>query len=177
VLIAAFLLQAGWALSHGPYYLATYNPLLGGGPAAAQRLPVGWGEGMDLVAQRLTEMAVGDGRSGVSGAGSDGAASDSGSAGAGQDDARRADAWPATATQTGAWPTVATPSVTLLAPLYEGPVVGARHWRDADVVVLYVDDVQIGSPDVVGEFYGVREPLQVVRLDGIDYAWIYSVED
>lgn len=31
-----------------PYEISYYNPLLGGGAAAAQRIPVGWGEGLDL---------------------------------------------------------------------------------------------------------------------------------
>lgn len=33
-----------------PYYLAYYSPLFGGGPAAEQILPTGWGEGLELAA-------------------------------------------------------------------------------------------------------------------------------
>jgi hypothetical protein len=36
-----------------PYYLAYYNPLLGGGPAAARSVMVGNGEGLDLAAEWL----------------------------------------------------------------------------------------------------------------------------
>jgi hypothetical protein len=36
-----------------PYYLAYYNPLFGGGPAAARAFVVGWGEGLDIVANYL----------------------------------------------------------------------------------------------------------------------------
>jgi hypothetical protein len=36
-----------------PYYLAYYNPLFGGGPAAAKAFVVGWGEGLDIVANYL----------------------------------------------------------------------------------------------------------------------------
>jgi hypothetical protein len=36
-----------------PYYLAYYNPLFGGGPAAARAFVVGWGEGLDIVAEYL----------------------------------------------------------------------------------------------------------------------------
>jgi 4-amino-4-deoxy-L-arabinose transferase-like glycosyltransferase len=36
-----------------PYYLAYYNPLFGGGPAAAKAFVVGWGEGLDIVASYL----------------------------------------------------------------------------------------------------------------------------
>jgi 4-amino-4-deoxy-L-arabinose transferase-like glycosyltransferase len=44
------LLAALPMLSVYPYYLAYYNPLLGGGPAAQRAIFVGWGEGMDRVA-------------------------------------------------------------------------------------------------------------------------------
>jgi hypothetical protein len=40
------LAQAGTLLWYHPYYLAYYNPLLGGGPVAARTIPVGWGEGL-----------------------------------------------------------------------------------------------------------------------------------
>lgn len=36
-----------------PYYLAYYNPLLGGGPAARRAMVVGWGEGLDIVTSYL----------------------------------------------------------------------------------------------------------------------------
>lgn len=38
-----------------PYYLSYYNPLFGGGKAAAKNLVVGWGEGLDLVTGYLNE--------------------------------------------------------------------------------------------------------------------------
>jgi hypothetical protein len=129
-----FLVQAASILPYHPYYLAYYNPLLGGGAQAAQRLPVGWGEGMDQVARYLNQKP-------------------------GAAELR-----------------VATPSVTLLAPLFQGHTLRAREWEEADYMVLYVDDVQIRQPDVVTRFYGVREPEHVVRLYGIEYAWIYRIE-
>ncbi|MBA2447251.1 MAG: glycosyltransferase family 39 protein [Chloroflexi bacterium] len=36
-----------------PYYLAYYNPLLGGGAAAERAILVGWGEGLDIVTDHL----------------------------------------------------------------------------------------------------------------------------
>ena len=41
------------ALAVRPYYLAYYNPLLGGGPVAARMVLVGWGEGLDLAGQYI----------------------------------------------------------------------------------------------------------------------------
>jgi 4-amino-4-deoxy-L-arabinose transferase-like glycosyltransferase len=53
LLALAIALQAFAVLLYHPYYLAYYNPLLGGGRAAAYRLNVGWGEGLDLAARYL----------------------------------------------------------------------------------------------------------------------------
>ena len=130
------LIQAAFTLRHQPYGLSYYNPLLGGGPSAAGRLPVGWGEGSDLVVEWLNEQP--------------GAAESS----------------------------VATPSMTLVGPRYVGQTLRAKEWPAADWVVLYVDDVQIGEPrDIVEAFHGVRTPIHVVRLNGIDYGWVYAVQE
>ena len=121
--------------THRPYYLAWYNPLLGGGPVASRWLPVGWGEGMDRAADFL-------------------------------DGLPRAPML-----------TVATPSVALLAPLASARVVPAREWATADYLVLYVDDVQIGQPQAVADWRDAATPIRVVRLFGIDYAWVYDRRD
>ena len=42
------MILAGW-----PYYLDVYNPLAGGMKGALQTLPVGWGEGMERIADSL----------------------------------------------------------------------------------------------------------------------------
>ncbi len=52
-LVALVGAQALAVWSYHPYYLAYYNPLLGGGTQAAATVLVGWGEGMDLVADYL----------------------------------------------------------------------------------------------------------------------------
>jgi hypothetical protein len=53
VLVVIGALQVLPAAIVYPYYLAYYNPLLGGGPAARRSIVVGWGEGLDLVMQHL----------------------------------------------------------------------------------------------------------------------------
>lgn len=51
---ALLLVAAAWpAVSHYPYYLSYYNPLLGGGAAAQRTVMVGNGEGLDQVADWL----------------------------------------------------------------------------------------------------------------------------
>jgi hypothetical protein len=53
LLAAALLAQGAFVLSYHPYYLAYYNPLVGGSRVAPKVLPLGWGEGMDLAADYL----------------------------------------------------------------------------------------------------------------------------
>lgn len=54
-LIGALLIQTAFVLPYHPYYLAYYNPFLGGSPQAPHVLPVGWGEGIDLAARYLNQ--------------------------------------------------------------------------------------------------------------------------
>jgi hypothetical protein len=53
VLLVLGLSQAVLSAYVYPYYLAYYNPLLGGGAAARRAFVVGWGEGLDLVTDYL----------------------------------------------------------------------------------------------------------------------------
>jgi hypothetical protein len=53
VLLALGISQAALAAAVFPYYLAYYNPLLGGGAAARKAFVVGWGEGLDIVTSYL----------------------------------------------------------------------------------------------------------------------------
>ncbi|MCW5850847.1 MAG: hypothetical protein KIT87_12300 [Anaerolineae bacterium] len=53
LLALLFLVQTLSVLSFHPYYLAWYNPLVGGQAAAERILPLGWGEGLEGAAQYL----------------------------------------------------------------------------------------------------------------------------
>jgi hypothetical protein len=55
VLLVLGLSQAVLAAHVFPYYLAYYNPLLGGGAAARRAFVVGWGEGLDIVTAYLNK--------------------------------------------------------------------------------------------------------------------------
>jgi hypothetical protein len=55
-LLTLALFQWGAAASVYPYYMAYFNPLLGGGPAAARTVMVGNGEGIDQVADYLNAL-------------------------------------------------------------------------------------------------------------------------
>ena len=52
-LVSLLALQAAPLLAVHPYYLAYYNPLLGGGPMAQRTILIGWGEGLDQAARYL----------------------------------------------------------------------------------------------------------------------------
>ena len=56
VLAVILVLSGTTVLSHAPYYLTYYNPLLGGPSAAVRTLLVGWGEGLDLAAAYLNTL-------------------------------------------------------------------------------------------------------------------------
>ncbi|MBK6767753.1 MAG: phospholipid carrier-dependent glycosyltransferase [Ardenticatenales bacterium] len=132
ILAALVVAQAVVVVAHHPYYLAWYNPLLGGGPAAARVLPVGWGEGSDLVVDWLNDQRTGDGL------------------------------------------TVATASDTMIAHRFSGRIVSPKKWREADWLVVMIDDRQIGEPEEILSAVEGRPPTHVVRLNGIDYAWIWA---
>jgi hypothetical protein len=55
VLLALGVSQAVLVAQVFPYYLAYYNPMLGGGAAARRTFVVGWGEGLDIVTDYLNK--------------------------------------------------------------------------------------------------------------------------
>jgi hypothetical protein len=55
----ALALQLGPLLAVRPYPLAYYNPLLGGGPVAAQVVLIGWGEGLDQAVRWIEQQPDG----------------------------------------------------------------------------------------------------------------------
>ncbi len=59
VLCSLFSAGRTWPGIH-PYELAYYNPLLGGGPAAARLIPVGWGEGLEQAGAYITAQPDGN---------------------------------------------------------------------------------------------------------------------
>jgi len=71
--------------------------------------------------------------------------------------------------------TVATPSMALIGPGFAGTTIGARRWEEADLVVLYVDDVQIREPRGIVEAFEGRPPVHQVDLGGVPFVWIYRV--
>jgi 4-amino-4-deoxy-L-arabinose transferase-like glycosyltransferase len=128
------LLQAQNLVGAYPYYLAYYNPLLGGTTGAAERVMVGYGEGLDQVADWLN----------------------------------------ARPNATSLW--VGAHSFDILQPQIDGQGESLRDRipSQADYIVLYRFQLQVGqSPRVIDQYLGRREPELVVRLNGLDYAYVY----
>jgi 4-amino-4-deoxy-L-arabinose transferase-like glycosyltransferase len=130
----AILLQAQNLVGSYPYYLAYYNPLLGGATGAAERVMVGYGEGLDQVADWLN----------------------------------------ARPNATSLW--VGAHSFDILQPQIDGQGESLRDRvpSQADYIVLYRFQLQVGqSPRVIDQYLGRRDPLLVVQINGLDYAYVY----
>lgn len=68
-------------------------------------------------------------------------------------------------------------SMSTFAPLFVGRTISPQAYDPAqtDYIVFYVNEVQRGHmPELLERYYGAVEPLHVVRLHGIDYAYIYA---
>ncbi len=151
VLVGALVCHVGLCLLQYPYYLTYYSPLAGGPRLAPGALLIGWGEGLEEAARYLNAKP--------------------------DVEHLRAISW-------YEW---------VFAPFYRGNLV---NWTDmdrplgADYVVLYVNQLQRSKrftsessayfgpypppdPDLA-DYFGIREAEHVVRLKGLDYAWIYQ---
>jgi 4-amino-4-deoxy-L-arabinose transferase-like glycosyltransferase len=132
----AVFAQAFFVLLYHPYYLAYYNPLMGGYGTAPYEVNIGWGEGLDQAAQYLNEITP-----------------------------------PNTAL-------VASWYSNQFAPFYHGPTLDLSDQTSAltgDYTVFYINQVQRGFPSKeILAYFQQREPLKVINIDGIDYAWIYK---
>lgn len=135
ILIVLLLLQTIYILSYHPYYLAYYNPLLGGAHRAARVLPIGWGEGLDQIAQYLNQKE-------------------------GAEELK-----------------VAGGGVPGMGPLFKGETIPltSASLVTADYMVIYISDLQNRSPLALA-FHRLEEPEYVLRLHGLEYAWIYRNE-
>jgi hypothetical protein len=132
--IAAIANAAWWH----PYSIVAFNQIFGGTRAGAQTFTVGWGEGLEQVADWLNQ----------------------------QPDITSVR-------------TVALRITSLNPYLREGAQAdfpkGDQLRDHTGYVVVYLPQVQPGQVDgAFKEFYGRRTPLHIVRIHGVDFAWIYQ---
>ncbi len=75
-------------------------------------------------------------------------------------------------------PLVASWYSAQFSPYYDGPTLDLSDQSSAltgEYTVFYINQVQRGFPSgEILEYFQQREPLHVVELGGIDYAWIYE---
>lgn len=132
----ALLLQILFVLFYHPYYLAYFNPLMGGYRTAPYRINIGWGEGLDLAARYLNNLD--------------------------RDET----------------PMVASWYSSQFAPYYKGQTIDLSNQEaalTADYTVFYLNQVQRGFPSQeILSYFRQREPAHVVKVGGIEYAWIYE---
>jgi hypothetical protein len=136
IIAVAVLVQTFFVLLYHPYYLAYFNPVVGGAQTAPHRVNIGWGEGLDLAAKYLNEI---------------------------------------TGPQK---PQVAAWYSGQFAPYYQGQTTDLSNQSSAltgEYTVLYINQIQRGFPSgEILDYFQEREPLHIVKIGGIDYAWIYE---
>jgi hypothetical protein len=133
---AALLVQTFFVLLYHPYYLAYFNPIMGGSQTAPYRINIGWGEGLDLAAEYLNNL------------------------------------------EREVLPVAASWYSRQFAWYYDGPTLDLSNQEaalTADYTVFYLNQVQRGFPNKeILNYFRQREPVRVVEVGGIEYAWIYE---
>ena len=139
--------QLGISIYHYPYYFTYYNPLMGGGQRASEKLIVGVGEGLDIAARTLDELPGSEEFRVMSlyGIGPFSYFFD------GQ-------AYPIYSTDESVWT--------------EGFV---KTLQRMDFLVIYTNQRLRHGPERLFELTDAVVPDYTITLRGIDYAWIYWV--
>lgn len=139
--------QAAMAAAAFPYYLSHYNPLLGGPVRAPRVMMIGWGEGLDQTARYLNA----------------------------KPDAEQL--------------RVVTPFWNgTFSYFFKGRIVDmpAPPWGTsgnslslaADYCVIYINQRQRGRlPRELVEYVDALKPEMVVRIQGLEYAYVYDLRD
>jgi len=136
ILGVAVAFQMLFVLLYHPYYLAYFNPLMGGYRTAPYWINVGWGEGLDLAANYLNNVTGSE------------------------------------------KPPVAAWYSNQFAPYYRGPTADLSSESAAltgDYTVFYINQIQRGFPSSeILTYFQQRSPLEIIKIGGIPYAWIYE---
>ncbi len=147
VVFLAVLAQAGFTWQARPYYHAYYNPLMGGLAQAQDVMMVGWGEGLDQAAHYLNERAKEEGP-----------------------------------LEVYSWYSPVLEMVydqraeglPISAPIDD---VLFDQILESDYVVTYLAQRQRGSSQRVLDYLADKQPVYVVEIDGVEFAWVYKMGD
>jgi hypothetical protein len=145
VLVGAVGGQLASADSVAPYYLPYFNPVLGGVPRASEALLVGWGEGMDQVADFILSQPGGE-------------------------HARvRTTITPTTLLY------FLPASATVTALRAEEDLPSRDVWDTTDYLVVYISQWQRGYFPRLVRYLSHYEPVHTVSFGGVDFARTYDV--
>jgi len=130
-----------------PYYITYYNPWMGGLQKAAEVQTVGWGEGLEQAAVYLNN----------------------------RPDAYKLDvmSWYGF----GSFSYYFQGKVSSVSPSQEWDFENAEKLREADFVVVYINQRQRSITRELLQMLDGVEPEFVFQVDGLDYVWIYDLAD
>jgi 4-amino-4-deoxy-L-arabinose transferase-like glycosyltransferase len=137
--------QLASALSTAPYYLPYFNPILGGTAGAARALLLGWGEGMDQVADFILSQPEG-GNSVVM-----------------------------TSITSTTLLYLLPESVTVSSPVHEEDIVSVEAWTGTDYYVVYISQQQRDALPHLFAYLSQYQPVHTVSFGGVDFARIYDL--
>ncbi|MDQ4099730.1 MAG: glycosyltransferase family 39 protein [Chloroflexota bacterium] len=141
----AVLGQLASALTTAPYYLPYFNPLVGGTAGAEDMLLLGWGEGMDQVADFILSQPGGD------------------------------HAVVHTSNARVSLTYLMSPTTTVVTTGYRADMPSMVAWAHADYYVAYVSQWQRDAFSRPIDYLSQFPPLKTVRFGGVDFARIYDL--
>jgi hypothetical protein len=145
ITLAALGIQAAFALNSSPYYFSYYNPLMGGGRAALEVIPVGWGEGLDQAASYLNQ----------------------------KPNASRLKV--STYHASGCFSYYFDGRVRDIPPLSELPEERWQRFIESDYAVIYITQWQRQAPPQVLAYVSALQPEHTIWINGLEYARIYKL--
>ena len=130
-----------------PNYHSFYNFLLGGPASASKILPIGFGEGLKEAALYLNKKEKAEHLVVTSWYGNEFATYFKGT----------------------------TKNVRIFDDDYPKYIGQNNVTNDIDYVVLYINQIQRNKlPELIKQFYGIKEPEHVIKINNIEYVWIYK---
>jgi 4-amino-4-deoxy-L-arabinose transferase-like glycosyltransferase len=137
--------QLASALSTAPYYLPYFNPILGGTAGAARALLLGWGEGMDQVADFILSQPEGG------------------------------NAVVMTSITATTLLYFLPESVTVSSPVHEEDIATSEAWTGTDYYVVYISQQQRRAFPRLFAYFSKYEPVHTVSFGGVDFARTYDL--
>ena len=140
-------IQAGMIVQAYPYYHSYYNPLLGGLEKAQHVMQIGWGEGLNEAAEYLNQLPANTKHLNVR-------------------------SWYSAAFDFHS--DIVSQEIPISGPIDN---VLLSEFMGADYWVIYLCQRQRLSSQRLLDFLEDKTPEHIVTIRGVEYVWIYNVED